>query len=79
MPIWTAGGALDGHYLFGDFVTGRLWSLELPRERTPVESVTSLGRFEVSPSAFTEDPDGGVWLSDFRTERVYRIELATDL
>jgi len=72
--VWEAPGPLQGRYLFGDFVTGRLWAMPVPRARERVESVIALGRFDISPTAFTRDPDGALWLADFRAETVFRIE-----
>lgn len=74
--IWQAPGALFGRYLFGDFGTGRLWALDVPETVAPVRDVIALGRFEISPTAFTRDPNGGVWVTDFRSEMVFQIELA---
>ena len=42
----------------------------------PVRAVTVLGHFDISPSAFVRAPDGRVWVADFRSEQVYRIEIA---
>lgn len=74
--VWTAGGPLRGRYLYGDFGTGRLWAAELPADGMPVRAVTALGHFDISPSAFVRAPDGRVWVADFRSEQVYRIEIA---
>ncbi|MEO0600908.1 MAG: PQQ-dependent sugar dehydrogenase [Myxococcota bacterium] len=72
--VWTAPGDLQGRYVFGDFGTGRLWALTLPDEVRPTEEVVSLGRFDISPSAFGRDARGRIWVADFRSERVYRID-----
>lgn len=73
-PVWTGAGALEGRYVFGDFGTGRLWALALPDRQVPTDDVVALGRFDISPSAFGCDSQGRVWVADFRSERVYRIE-----
>ncbi|MEL6346902.1 MAG: PQQ-dependent sugar dehydrogenase [Myxococcota bacterium] len=73
---WAADGPLRQMYLFGDFGTGRLWAAQLPFPRRPIRQVTALGRFNISPTAFVRAPDGQVWVADFRSERVYRIESA---
>lgn len=74
--VWTAPGPLQGRYLFGDFVTGRLWALLLPEPGTPpaTAGVTALGRFEIRPSAFARTADGQVWVADFIGGAIYRIE-----
>lgn len=71
--VCTGSGPLSGRYLFGDFGTGRLWALELPEAPRMLESVTALGRFSFSPSAFTCTPDGEVWVTDYGRGGVYRI------
>jgi len=72
--VWQGPGRLAGHYVFGDFITGRLWAMRLPPgERPRVDDVLALGRFDVSPTAFTVAPDGSAWLADFRSEIVYRV------
>lgn len=76
--VWTGDGPLGGRYLFGDFATGRLWAMDLPDGRRPVDAVFALGQFAVNPSSFTVGPDGDVWLADFRSERVYRIVVVPD-
>ena len=73
---WQAPGPLEGAYIFGDFGTGRIWAARLPEPPARVEELTALGRFDVSPSAFARDAEGRVFLTDFRMERVYRIDLA---
>ncbi|MEM1414060.1 MAG: PQQ-dependent sugar dehydrogenase [Myxococcota bacterium] len=73
---WTAPGVLKDTYVFGDFGTGRLWAIRLGDGRGPIEDVTALGRFPVSPSAFARGPEGRVYLADFRSDRIYRVEPA---
>ena len=67
---------LAGLYLFGDFVSGRLWALPLPSGDGPVDAdeVRSLGTWQVRPSSFTLAPDGSVWLADFGRGRLLRVE-----
>ncbi|MEO0326428.1 MAG: PQQ-dependent sugar dehydrogenase [Myxococcota bacterium] len=74
--VWQAPGPLEGAYLFGDFGTGRLWAAHLPEAGAGAAAMIALGRFDVSPSAFARDSEGRVFLTDFRMERVYRIDLA---
>jgi glucose/arabinose dehydrogenase len=73
---WTAPGPLRGHYLYADFGTGRFWATRLPPTRTRTEDRIALGRFDISPSAFTRTPDGRAMVADFRSERVYMLETA---
>ncbi len=83
-PVWTYGrdrgvsvtggvvgrgdDALKGQFAFGDFATGRLWSLD------PVTlSVSALGQFNVRPSAFARDDEGKILLLDY-SGAIWRIE-----
>lgn len=69
--------ALSGKYVFGDFVSGRLWALELPAGddvRIPSEKAYSLGRWPVLISTFGRDGKGNVYLSDFGAGVIYRMD-----
>jgi glucose/arabinose dehydrogenase len=69
--------ALRDKYVFGDFVSGRVWALMLPREvGAQAETVFALGKFEVMLSTFGRDADGRLYLADFIQGRVYRIDPA---
>lgn len=71
--VWTAAGPLEGKYLFADFGSGRIWALDLPERRGPVKEVSTLGRFDLSPTAFARAPDGQVWVTDFGRGAIYRV------
>jgi hypothetical protein len=62
---------LRGRYLFGDFVTGRLWALALNAQGTA--QVTALGRWPILPSTFGQAADGEVYLADFGGGGLYRL------
>jgi len=69
--------AIRGKYLFGDFVSGRLWAIDLPAEATarPRQApVYTLGRWGMLFSTFGQDADGRVFVADYQKGRVYRIE-----
>jgi len=72
---WTATepAALHGRYLFGDFVTGRIWALELPATVTDAGQATALGRFDILLSTFGKDAEGRVYVGDYKGGAVYRI------
>jgi glucose/arabinose dehydrogenase len=58
--------ALKGRYVFGDFVSGRLWALELPDlGSTELAKARVLGKFPVLPVHFTLDEKGDAYLVDF--------------
>lgn len=65
--------ALQGRYVFGDFVTGRLWALELPPPGARAEAVTSLGRWPITPSTFGRDGAGRLYVGDYGGGVVYRL------
>lgn len=60
--------ALEGWYVYGDFITGRLWAARLPEEdalQPPQLEPRALGKWPVLPVHFFNDPSGDVWLLDF--------------
>lgn len=70
---------LRGKYVFGDFVTGRLWAIELPEDgATPTRDVWTLGRWPVLPTTFGRGPDGELYIADFQRGAVYRLGPATE-
>ncbi|MBI4042009.1 MAG: PQQ-dependent sugar dehydrogenase [Deltaproteobacteria bacterium] len=72
---------LFGKYLFGDFVTGRLWAAELPKSgeahrRLRGEEIYTLGRWPLQIVTFGKGLDGELYLADYRSGMIYRIEAA---
>jgi glucose/arabinose dehydrogenase len=62
---------LAGLYLFADFGTGRIWSLDEP---TPGEwRMVELLRSGHQVSSFGEDEGGELYLADFDDNRIYRV------
>jgi len=73
----AAAGGLAGRYVFGDFASGRLWALTLPdavRVGDPEVSAYSLGRWGVLLSAFGQDGWGRLYLADYASGSIYRVE-----
>lgn len=67
--------ALRGYYLFGDFVSGRLWALKLPAERGAGEGqLRTLGRWPLQPVTFGRDLDGEVYVAGYARGVIYRID-----
>lgn len=63
--------SLQGRYVFGDFVSGRIWALELgggPAQRTEL-----LQTQPFSLASFAQDPNGEVLVCSF-TGRIYRLD-----
>lgn len=61
---------LNNHYIFGDFVTGKLWALPVER---PTQ-VVSLGKWRKNFSTFGRDSKGRVYVADFGSGTVFRID-----
>lgn len=76
--------ALKGKYIFGDFVTGRLWASELPIDTIQAElnhtdqartyaKVYELGQWPLFISSFARDHSGNIYLADYARGRIYKI------
>ncbi|MCA9641968.1 MAG: PQQ-dependent sugar dehydrogenase, partial [Myxococcales bacterium] len=68
---------LAGHYVFGDFVDGRVWSVALPKELDPGEPMLplqSLGQWPYLISTFGQDAKGEIYLADYSRGDIYRFE-----
>ena len=59
--VIPTAGPYAGRYLFGDFTTGKLWSLDLASG-----DVASLGDHDITPSTFGLLPDGSPVVADFQ-------------
>jgi len=66
--VVAGSGAWAGKYLFGDFMTGRLWAMELETWK-----VEELGKHDVMPSTFGLTADGIPLVADFNGT-VYRVD-----
>lgn len=67
--------ALRDKYIFADFVSGRIWALDIPDnagERT--KEVYTLGKWPVLISSFGRDANGDVYLLDLGKGKVFKIE-----
>lgn len=75
--VYTAGeiSGLQNRYIFGDFVSGRIWAVQVPeknREDQLVKSI-SLGKWPLLISTFGQDSKGNVYVGNFADGSVYRI------
>ncbi len=68
-----AEAALQGRYLFGDFISGRMWSLDAasPRSADPSPLLLDTG---LNLSGIAEGPDGSILTLDYNGGRVMRLE-----
>ena len=63
---------LRDRYVFGDFVSGRMWSLAVPDEPVAVEA-TELGTWPVLLSSFGLDASGDLYVLDFGRGVVFSV------
>jgi glucose/arabinose dehydrogenase len=56
---------LQGKYVVGDFVTGRVWALSLPDDAGKPAEAEELGVFPHAFSAFARSPNGELYALDF--------------
>lgn len=67
----------SGRYFFGDFVSGRIWSVQIPNENPPQpissEGMTLHGQWDILISTFARDSDGELYVGDYRSGAVYRL------
>ena len=67
--------ALNGKYVFGDFVRGRIWAMDLPEDRTQrVKDVSALGQWPMLISSFGMDGAKHLYVVDYGQGRVLRID-----
>jgi len=64
---------LLGRYIFADFVSGRIWALNLPDNSSEKGKVYTLGKWPLTISTFGRDGKGRIYLADFTLGRIFRI------
>jgi glucose/arabinose dehydrogenase len=65
--------SLRGKYLFTDFISGRLWALDLPRTRGERASARVLSVFPIQAATFGRDPQGELYLGDYPSGKLYQL------
>ncbi len=67
--------ALKGKYIFGDFVSGRLWAIDLPEKADgrSGEAIT-LGKWPLLISTLGRDGAGEIYIANFGTGIIYRLD-----
>jgi len=67
--------AIQDHYVFADFVSGRLWAIPLPDVRGGnMVDAKALGQWPFLPSTFGQSADGTLYVAGFGEGTVYQIE-----
>lgn len=61
---------IDGHYLYGDFCSGRIWGLDSGNIQAGPRILLSSGK---RISSFAEDRNGELYLLDYSTGRIFRL------
>lgn len=68
--------ALQGKYVVADFVSGRIWALDLPAtvsHTAPLATAHALGRFKMLISTFGRDATGEVYVADYQAGAVHKL------
>ncbi|MBL8035693.1 MAG: PQQ-dependent sugar dehydrogenase, partial [Leptospiraceae bacterium] len=65
---------LKNRYVFADFVSGRLWAIDLPEKPDgKAEKAFTLGQWPLLPSTFGRDAGGNIYVADFGTGKIFRL------
>lgn len=65
--------SLQGKYIYGDFISGRMWALDYDAEAEEVISNEELFDNTFNISSFGEDADGELYVMAYNTGRIYTI------
>ena len=68
--------ALHGKYIFGDFITGRIWAIDLTASvvpNAPLAVPISLGKWPILIPTFGRNHSGDVFLTDFSSGTIFAI------
>ncbi len=66
--------SLRGKYLVGDFMSGRIWALDLPDKVDGTAKAYTLGKRGLLISTFGRDAEGNVYVGDYGGGVIYRLE-----
>jgi hypothetical protein len=67
---------LKGKYIFGDFGTGRIWAVNIPKKDghlIPQDQWLDLGQWTLNISSFGKDRKGNVYVLDFSSRALYKV------
>ncbi len=73
--VWLSDSLpeLMGRYIFGDYVSGRIWALKLPPSWVASPDIVTLGRWKIFPATFGRDAKGRVYVADHLRGTVFRL------
>jgi len=71
--------SLYGNYIYGDYISGRIWALDYDMEEEEVISNTELLNAPFLISSFGEDSDGEIYILSYNTGRIYRFAAEVDV
>lgn len=60
-------------YVFGDYVSGRLWAISLPSTNQNEVKAFALGQWEIQPATFGRDNLGHIFVADHKQGKIYQI------
>lgn len=70
---------LAGKYVFGDFLSGRIWALDLPSDsRTRASEAYALGKYPILPSTFGRNSAGELFVADYGTGKIFALRPAAN-
>ncbi|MCZ8155370.1 MAG: PQQ-dependent sugar dehydrogenase [Leptospira sp.] len=65
---------LKDKYVFGDFISGRIWAFNLPSSPTKqVEKVYALGKWNILISTFGRDQRGDIFIGDYQSGKIFKM------
>ena len=67
----TAIASLSGNYVFGDFVSGRLWTV--PASSGQGTAPTEILDTTLGISSFAEDSDGEIYVIDYNNGEIHQL------
>ncbi|MCH8568189.1 MAG: PQQ-dependent sugar dehydrogenase [Balneolales bacterium] len=68
----SANPSLFGKYIYGDFISGRIWALDYDLENEEFISNTELINTPFNISSFGEDANGEIYVLSYGNGRIYR-------
>lgn len=66
---------LKGKYVFGDFIQGKIWAIDLPKfgSNARITESISLGKWNLLISTFGRDAEGEIFLADYQSGKIFKL------